>query len=102
MPEDRFFERTRDALKYVCVISGDRVWITAEGIEVNGELLPHTAPMVKDSRGREMPALTLATTLRPGEYLVRSNDEDRGFDSRYYGILHQENLIARMERVIDW
>ena len=44
--------------------------------------------------------MTLTAVLQPGEYLVCSNQDALGFDSRYYGIVNRSNLIGRMRIVV--
>ena len=41
-------------LKHVVAIAGDRVVVSAEGINVNGRLLPNTAPLFSDAVGRDL------------------------------------------------
>ena len=99
-PSDALHDRTRDALKYVCAIPGNQVRIGVDGIEVDDWLLPFTAPKERDSSGRKLPVMTLTAVLQPGEYLVCSNQDALGFDSRYYGIVNRSNLIGRMRIVV--
>lgn len=73
-------------IKPVVAWPGDMVETSANGISVNGHLLPHTASMNRDSAGREI------HPFPPGKYLVQenqlwvvSNFSPRSFDSRYFG-----------------
>ena len=91
--------KSQNLLKYVCAIQGDRVVIDSNGITVNGEPIPATAPLLLDSAGRPMPALELQTTLGSGEFLVVSDNLANGLDSRYFGILDEDNLVSRMEMI---
>jgi conjugative transfer signal peptidase TraF len=51
--------------KIVGALSGDEVEFGDEGLRVNGRLLPKTAPLRVDSRGRSLPSATLARLTIP-------------------------------------
>lgn len=74
-------------IKRVAAAAGDRVSIGESGISVNGEHLPETVPKEKDSKGRVLPLLIANRRLRNGEFVLASENDPKGFDSRYFGIL---------------
>lgn len=94
-------ESERRAIKRVVAIEGDEVSIAAEGIVVNGELLPYTQQQTVDSQGRAMPELNLKKVLlEKGEYVVISHQQENGFDSRYYGVIEQVNIHGKVMKII--
>ena len=48
-------------LKPIVAKAGDLVELSARGISVNGQLLPNTAPLPKDTKGRPLDGLALRT-----------------------------------------
>ena len=67
-------------------MAGDRVTWGEEGIAVNGEVLPASAPREADSSGRVLPRYTFSDyTLKESELLLMSDVSRRSFDSRYFG-----------------
>ena len=85
--------------KRVAALAGDEVELAEEGLRVNGKLLRETAPLRIDSRGRPMPALfPWCFSLRRGEILVFAS-HPRSFDSRYFGAIPGEAVIAEVEPI---
>ena len=78
-------------LKRVFAQAGDMVSISESGIQVNGELLPNSAPLKADVDGHFMPQYRLETVLVDSEYLLLSDLNLHSFDARYFG------LIARVQ-----
>ena len=89
-------KRSLPLLKFVCGVPGDRYRIGESGIEIDGRLIPDTAPLDRDSKGREMPFTTREGTLAEGEYLVVSNGMANGYDSRYFGVIPASRILDRM------
>jgi conjugative transfer signal peptidase TraF len=71
--------------KVVAALPGDTVDVTDLGSFVNGSLLPNSAPLLHDSKGREMPRLRGRFILQAGTAWLYSGHSLRSFDSRYYG-----------------
>ena len=71
--------------KVVAALSGDTVDVTDLGSFVNGALLPNSAPLLNDSKGRAMPRLRGRIVLAEGTAWLYSGHSRRSFDSRYYG-----------------
>lgn len=88
-------------LKQVAAIPGDVVEVDEEGIYVNGILLPKTKPLKTDSFGREMPKLDLKKKLQKNECLVVSHNDEKGYDSRYFGIVDFQRL-KKVEPFFVW
>jgi conjugative transfer signal peptidase TraF len=85
-------------LKPVIAIESDRVDVTAEGIVVNGRLIPGTEPLTNDSQRRHLPrywghakGLWVASTYDP-----------RSFDSRYYGPVPAPSVRLRLRPLWTW
>ena len=83
--------------KLVLAVPGDTVRLTESGFRVNGQLIPHTAPMTADSRGR------VVTHYPYGSYNVAQNEiwlyspfNRRSFDSRYFGPILTVNVQRLM------
>lgn len=71
--------------KAVAALPGDTVDVTDSGSFVNGTLLPSSAPLLHDSRGRAMPQVRGRFVLPAGTAWLYSGHSLRSFDSRYYG-----------------
>lgn len=73
-------------LKPLIARSGDTVGFSAEGIRVNGTLLPNTAPKATDTAGRPLQAWPPGVyQVAPSTVWVASTYHPRSFDSRYFG-----------------
>lgn len=98
---DFFGDYERQTLKYVRAGEGDSVSISPSGVVVNGLLLNKSEQMEEDSKGREMPYLAMKEIiLKEGEFIVVSGDNDKGFDSRYYGVMNSDdNLISKANKL---
>jgi len=95
-------------IKYVVATPGDEVAIVSSaaagsdtprpGVYVNGSLVPNSTPLGRDSLGRALPPLNVHSRLPSGWFLVMSPDA-RSFDSRYFGPVPEEDLVARLVRL---
>ena len=73
-------------LKAIVARPGDTVELSAQGIAVNGRLLPNTAPRLLDSAGRKLTSWPVGKyVVQPGTVWVASTNHPRSFDSRYFG-----------------
>jgi conjugative transfer signal peptidase TraF len=85
-------------LKPVVAKSGDIVEVSSRGISVNGALLPNTAPLTRDTKGRHLQAWTSGRYLvDPGTVWVASSYHPRSFDSRYFGPLSTAAIRHRLK-----
>jgi len=72
--------------KAVLAREGDTVTLTRRGMIYRGRLLPNTAPLARDSRGRAMPQLAPGRyVVPPGHLWLFSTHSPRTVDSRYFG-----------------
>jgi conjugative transfer signal peptidase TraF len=90
--------------KRIVARPGDQVSAATEGIRVNGFLLPHTAPLLFDTRHRPLCRIVTAPSycLKPGKFWVASSDDVHSFDSRYYGPINESQILEHMRPVYVW
>ncbi|MGH9663690.1 MAG: conjugative transfer signal peptidase TraF [Bryobacteraceae bacterium] len=85
-------------LKPVVAKAGDVVDLSARGISVNGVLLPNTAPLSKDTKGRPLEAWPLGRyVVAPQTVWVASSYHPRSFDSRYFGPLSTAAIRSHLK-----
>jgi conjugative transfer signal peptidase TraF len=85
-------------LKPVIARSGDVVEVSARGISVNGALLPNTAPLATDTKGRRLEAWPSGRyVVDSGTIWVASSYHPRSFDSRYFGPLSTAAIRHRLK-----
>ena len=58
---------------------------------------PDIPVLGQDVLGRDMPQKSGCIVLKSGEYLLISPDVQTGFDSRYFGPVHSENILGVVE-----
>jgi conjugative transfer signal peptidase TraF len=84
-------------LKPVVAEPGDAVVLSAEGIRVNGKILPNTAPQRVDTRGRSLETWPLGVyAVAPGTVWVASVHHPSSFDSRYFGPISADMIRHRL------
>ena len=85
-------------LKPVVAKAGDLVELSWRGISVNGLLLPNTAPLSKDTKGRPLTAWPFGRyPVSPGTVWVASSYHSRSFDSRYFGPVYTTAIRHRLK-----
>jgi conjugative transfer signal peptidase TraF len=85
-------------LKPVVAKAGDMVEVYERGISVNGLLLPNTAPLLKDTKGRPLEPWHLGRyPVTPGTVWVASSYHSRSFDSRYFGPVYTTAIRHRLK-----
>ncbi len=79
-------------LKTVAAVSGDQVCTGDDRLVINGEV---RAPILKtDRRGAVLPRWNGCRRLRDGEVFVFSDRIPNSFDSRYFGPVHQAEIVG--------
>jgi conjugative transfer signal peptidase TraF len=85
----------RAFLKPIAAKPGDTVSVTAHGIVVNGKLIPHSIPLKEDNFGEPLHAYPYGIyRVQPGQLWVISPYSDRSYDSRYYGPIPSNSVLA--------
>lgn len=87
-------------LKPICARSGDHVDTTGDWLHVNGQRF---APIVThDSKGHALDVWRGNRVLNPGEFFVYSNRVPNSFDSRCFGPVRQQDIVAVREPLWVW
>jgi conjugative transfer signal peptidase TraF len=88
-------------LKTVGAVAGDIVTLGPGGASVNGKTIPNTAPMSRDAAGRPLPAYPAGTyRVREGEVFLLSSHDPRSFDSRYFGPISTNIIVANATPIL--
>jgi conjugative transfer signal peptidase TraF len=90
-------------MKKVLATQSDAVKVSDDGVRVNGELLPLSAPLKADKAGRPMPRYQ-ANSFKLGnsEVLLMSDVSRTSFDSRYFGPIHVAHIKSVIVPVFVW
>lgn len=70
-------------LKQLVGLPGDVVTVTPAGVSVNGQRLPHSAPLTQTADGQPLPQQRGSGRLNG--FWLYGTDSPRSFDSRYFG-----------------
>lgn len=84
-------------LKKIVATAGDRVTVTHKGIIVNDTLIPNTAPIAR--KVKQWNTFDKEFLLKSGEYIVVANQNNLSFDSRYFGVVTDKNIIAKIRPI---
>jgi len=84
-------------LKLAVAFPGDQVLVSADGIRVNGQLLPNSAGRFRDHLQRPLDPWPYGTyRVEPGTVWVVSTFNSYSFDSRYYGAIPESSIRHRL------
>ena len=90
-------------MKKVLAAKADAVDVADDGVRVNGELLPLSAPLKADKAGRPLPRYQASShELGKSEVLLMSDVSRTSFDSRYFGPIHVAQIKSVIEPVFVW
>jgi conjugative transfer signal peptidase TraF len=90
-------------MKKVLAAKADAVTVADDGVRVNGELLPLSAPVKADKAGRTLPRYQSNTyELGNAEVLLMSDVSSTSFDSRYFGPIHVAQIKSVIKPVFVW
>lgn len=93
----------RPLLKQIAAVAGDTVSIDADGVRVNGQLLPNSRPLQRDGAGRPMPRLILQErALHADELLLMSDYAPSSFDARYFGPVQRGQVHEVLRPLWTW
>lgn len=90
----------RVILKPIAAGPGDHIDTTGDWLLIDGRCV---APIFSvDSEGRPLPVWRARRVLHPGEFFVFSARVPNSFDSRYYGPIRREDIIAVRRPLWTW
>ena len=90
-------------MKKVLAAKADAIDVADDGVRVNGELLPLSAPLKADKAGRPLPRYQANRyALGNSEVLLMSDVSSTSFDSRYFGPIHVAQIKSVIEPVFVW
>ena len=87
-------------IKKIVGLPGDRVAVTGQGVSVNGETVPNSAPRRFDTEGKPLPFREAAYTLGMAQVLLMSDYSPRSFDGRYFGPVDQTGIMGVLRPVL--
>ena len=93
----------KDALvKRVAAVEGQRVdYANGRGVLVDGELLPQSVALPRDSQGHALPFPSYPVVLERGQVWLRA-EHPQGLDSRYLGAVEVRAITCVAEPVWTW
>ncbi len=80
-------------IKYVFALPGDHVCVQREAIWINGRKVGRVHKFY--GKHKLLPQTNICRFLKTGQYLLLSNQSERSFDSRYFGIISAEKILGR-------
>lgn len=90
-------------MKRVLAAKDDAGAVADDGVRVNGELLPLSAPIKADKAGRPLPRYqSNSYTLGNSEVLLMSDVSATSFDGRYFGPINRSQIKTVIRPVITW
>lgn len=88
-------------MKPLVAVSGDIVKVSANGIAVDGRLIPNSAPRPFDTYRRPLQHWPYGTYgVSPGSVWVISSFNARSFDSRYFGPVSVHRIRAHLKPLL--
>ncbi len=89
-------------MKKTFAAKGDVVAIGADGVHVNGLLLPLSVPALADGAGRLLPSYQAALVLGSAEILLMADRNGSSFDGRYFGTINRTQIEGVIRPVLTW
>ena len=90
-------------MKRVAAVEDDAVVIAADGVRVNGALLPFSVPRAVDKVGRPLPRSEgKRFTLGAHELLLMSDVSGTSFDGRYFGPINRKQVQGVIRPILTW
>jgi conjugative transfer signal peptidase TraF len=88
-------------MKPVVAWAGDVVSLSEKGVVVNGQAIPNSAPLTRDSAGRPLTPWPFGLyTSQLGTVWVVSDYHPRSFDSRYFGPIPETLIRNRLRPLL--
>ena len=89
--------------KAVLALEGDVVTLQSDGIRVNGAVVPRSATVPRDSRGRPLPHHPWGEyRLGVGQIWLFSPSRPNSYDSRYFGPVRLDDIVSVLTPVWTW
>jgi type IV secretory pathway protease TraF len=95
MLERGYLNHNQPLLKTISAKKGDHVCIIDNKLYINQQFRGHVP--LKDSNQRRLMPTKLCRKLIKGEFFVTGSGSYRSFDSRYFGVIHTEQIQAEAE-----
>lgn len=90
-------------MKRVLAAKDDAVVVADDGVRINGQLLPLSAPIKADKAGRPLPHYqSNSYVLGNSEVLLMSDVSATSFDGRYFGPISRSQIKTVIRPVITW
>lgn len=90
-------------LKPIAAVAGDVVELTPETVRINHASIPQSQIQPRDRAGRPVPRVPWGRyQLVPGELWVMSTTRSNSWDSRYFGPIRVETVIATAAPLWVW
>jgi len=89
-------------MKKILAVQDDVVVIGEDGVQVNGHLLPLSAPIQADGDGRKLPVYRSSWVLGSAEVLVMSDSHPGSFDGRYFGSINRSQIEGVIRPIFTW
>lgn len=84
-----------EIVKRIAAIPGDRIELRPDGVRVNGEAIPGSELLDRDSQGAPLAhAEEGEFVLADGRYWVMGTHVRRSWDSRYFGPIAREQIVG--------
>ena len=89
--------------KPIAAVAGDTMTVAPRGLARNGKPISHSAALSHDRSGRVLPHVAWGTyTTAPGDVWLVSTRVAASWDSRYYGPIPVECVVAILRPLWVW
>jgi len=89
-------------LKRIYAMGGDSVEISMEGIRINGRLIGKSKVIEELPDGTPIPSVAQSGVIPQNRVWVMSEHSELSFDSRYFGAVPSENILAKARPLWVW
>lgn len=89
-------------MKKILAAENDVVAIGEDGVHINGQLLPLSAPFLVDGAGRGLPQYEASFVLGSTELLLMSDSNRGSFDGRYFGSINRQQIEGVLHPIFTW
>jgi conjugative transfer signal peptidase TraF len=94
---------TRPVVKTILGLPGDVVELGEAGLRLNDSRIPGSAPLARDSMGRDLPRIAYGLYRVPASHLWLFGAADRrSWDSRYYGPVPAANVVGSLRPLLTF